>query len=146
MSNNNVCIVGVNNVEVSSRLFVKLSSGEIFYFGDGITLLSGDVGPRSIYFETEGDTKDGVYRKLEVLVNYITEDVDIVESIYSKKVNTLKPVVMYKYNLDKLLRNTDDWKLTDNSYWGEYRALREKKFYVPTFPTYAKKLEDKQSY
>jgi len=141
---NNVCIVGINNVEVSGRLFVKLSNGDIFYFGDGIKMLSGAIGPRSIFFETKGDTKDDVYRKLEVVYNDITEDVDIVESIYSKKFNTQNKIVMYKYNLEKLLRNTDDWKLTDNSYWGEYRALREKKFYSPTFPTYATKIEVKK--
>lgn len=138
-----VCFVDTNKVNITGRLFVKLSNGEVFYFGNNVKLLdSNEIRPYCLFFKRAGDGENNVYRKLEI-VN-VDDHIDIIESIYSNNVNTTKAIGMYRYFLSILLRNTEDANVDNRSYWGEYRALKERPILMPTFPDYAMKLEDKQ--
>lgn len=127
--------VDTNNVNISGRLFVKLSDGDIIYFGDGVELLNKEVYPYSIYFKRKNDDKHKVYRQLEISQSgplYL-----IFENVIYTNADGQQTNANYRYTLASLRRNTLDHKKTDELYWGEYNALSQKPVVTPTFPTLA---------
>lgn len=137
MSNRDIYFVETNNVKLSNRLFIKLSTGDILYFGDDVNLCEdASVYPHTLYFYRNGDRESKIYRQLEI--KKIGMIWFIVENIINNGTEGQKQLVSYEYALNTLLRNTQDQDVGDNSYWGEYNALKGKPLLLPTFPTYAK--------
>lgn len=131
----NLYFVDTNNVSISGRLFVRLSDGDIIYFGDNVELLNKEVYPYSLYFKRKNDDKNKVYRQLEITQSgpiYL-----IFEHVIYTNADGQKTNASYRYTLASLRRNTLDQKKTDELYWGEYNALNEKPMVTPTFPTIA---------
>ena len=134
-----VYFVDTNDVGVTGRLFVKLSNGTIFYFGEEVELMSKEIGPYAINFRRKSDHRNKVYRSIEFEVHALLQV--IVEKVYAYGESGMTPLSTYKYRLSDLIRNTQDQKRSDLSYWGEYKALEEKRIVSPTFPLFVKQLD-----
>ena len=129
-------IVGMNKVELTKRLFIRLSDRTIFYFGNDVTILPGLLLPNYLLFKRTGDDKDDVHRIL--MLQKHNSRLMVVERIRYNKTN--KEVATFKYPLSRLITKTKMWDIKDNSFWGEYRALDKEIIAIPTFPDLAEKV------
>lgn len=127
--------VETSKVEISGRLFVKLSNDAVFYFGGDVEKSSSESYLRDIFFIRMGDKEKGVWRGLTVEKQ--GQSIFIVETLYSGEFNRSKPAIHYKYLLDDLVKHTQAWTKDDHSFWGEYNALANKHKVLPTFPGFA---------
>ena len=133
--NSSVYFVETNKAHITGRLFVKLSNDTIFYFGSDVEMTSKESYLNEIFLKRLVDNKQNVWRGLTVEEQ--GSNIYIVESLYSGGLNRSKPAVQYKYLLSDLVKCTQEWPKSDNSYWGEYNALANKHVVLPSFPDIA---------